>query len=60
MKDTYVYHYLILMYIHLKVGTEKLKQSLFIGVTSDEWEQVAENLGTKENRPSSKAFGVQR
>jgi hypothetical protein len=48
------------MYIHLKVGMEKLKQSLFIGVASDEWEQAAENLGTKENQPSSKAFGIQR
>jgi len=47
------------MYMHLKMGMGRLK-SLFIGVTSDEWEQVAENLGTIENQPSSKAFTIQR
>ncbi len=53
------------MYMHLKVGLEKLKQSLFICsfknvVTSEEWDQVAENSGTTENWPSSKAFSIQR
>jgi hypothetical protein len=32
VEDTYLCHNIILMYMHLKVGMEKLQQSLLIGL----------------------------
>jgi hypothetical protein len=49
--------------MHLKVGMEKLQQSLLLNlfktITCEKQKQAVENLGALENWRNSKAFGIQ-